>query len=100
MTKKYDHTALAYNKRGKLIAVAKNSYVKTHPLQAKFGKESGKPNAIYLHAELAVLIKAREPVHRLVVLRFDSKGTPANSAPCASCQLAIKHYGVRHVEHS
>lgn len=100
MSKKYDHTALAYNKRGKLIAVAKNSYTKTHPLQAKFGKQSGKPNAIYLHAELAVLIKSREPVHRLVVLRFDSKGRPANSAPCASCQVAIKYYGVKHVEHT
>ena len=91
---------MAYNKRGRLLSVGKNSYVRTHPLQAKFAKQSGKKDAIYVHAELAALLKAREPVHKLVVLRYDKDGRPALAKPCASCQLAIKHYGVKYVEHS
>lgn len=100
MSRRYDITALAYDKRGKLLAVGKNSYTRTHPLQAKFGKQSGRPNAIYLHAELAALLKAREQVYRLVVLRYDKEGHPANAKPCPACQLAIKAFGVKRVEHS
>ena len=100
MARKYHITAMAYNKRGKLLAVGHNSYIKTHPLQAKFGKESGRPNAIYIHAELAALLKAREKVHRLVVLRYDKKGKPAMAKPCPACQVAIKHFGVKHIEHT
>ena len=100
MSKKYEVTAMAYNKRGKLLAVGTNSYTKTHPAQAKFGKRSGKPNAIYLHAELACLLRAKERVHRLEVFRYDNEGRPANSKPCPSCQLAIKEYGVKEVRHT
>lgn len=100
MSRKYDITALAYDKRGKLLAVGKNSYTKTHPLQAKYGKKSGKPAAIFMHAELDAIIKAREPVHKLVVIRYDVHGKPALARPCASCQLAIKEFGVKHVEHT
>ena len=100
MSKKYEITAIAYNKRGRVIAVGHNSYEKTHPAQAKFGRKSGKPNAIFLHAELACLLRAKEKVHRLEVFRYDNDGKPANSKPCPSCQLAIKEYGVTHVKHT
>lgn len=100
MSKKYEITAIAYNKRGRVIAVGHNSYEKTHPTQAKFGRKSGKPNAIYLHAELRAILRAREPIHRLEVFRYDSKGKPANSKPCPSCQLAIKEYGIKKVVHT
>lgn len=98
--KRFAITALAYNKAGRLIATGKNSYTKTHPLQAKLAARVGKPDAIYLHAEMAALVKAREPVHRLVVLRYDSRGKPKNAAPCAVCQEAFKFFGVKHVEHT
>ena len=100
MARRYDITALAYDKRGKLLSVGKNSYTRTHPLQAKFGKKVGRPQAIYIHAELAALLKARSPVHRLVVTRFNKKGQPVLAKPCPSCQEAIKYFGVKHVEHT
>ena len=100
MSRKYDITAIAYDKRGKLLAIGHNSYVKTHPLQAKFSKKANKAEAVYLHAETAAMLKARTKVHKLVVLRYDSAGNPANAKPCAACQLAIKHFGVRYVEHT
>lgn len=100
MSRRYDITALAYSKRGKLLAVGRNSYVKTHPLQAKFARKAGRKDAIYLHAELSALLKAKEPVHKLVVLRYTKAGKPALAKPCESCQLAIKAFGVKHVEHT
>ena len=100
MARKYEITALAYDKLGKLLSVGRNSYTKTHPLQAQLGRRTGKPDAIYLHAELAALLKAREQVWKLVVLRYDKEGKPALAKPCPSCQLAIKQFGVKHVEHT
>lgn len=93
-------TALAYDKRGKLLAVGRNSYTKTHPLQSKYANLSKRPAAIYLHAELDALIKARQQVHKLVVIRVNSKGKPVIAKPCPSCQLAIRDFNVKHVTHT
>lgn len=98
--KQQNLTALAYDKKGRLIAVGVNSYTKTHPLQAKYAKRSGRPGAIYLHAEIAALVKARGKVHKLVVTRFDRHGKAVNAKPCAACQLALQDYGVAVVEHT
>lgn len=98
--KKYVITALAYNKAGRLIAIGRNSYIKTHPLQARYAAQAHRPDALYLHAEIHALVRAREPVHRLVVLRYDSQGRPKNATPCGICQLAIKDFNVEHVEHT
>lgn len=100
MKKRFEITAFAYDKRGKLLAVGHNSYVKTHRLQAHYAKKAGRPQAIYLHAELAALMKARQPVHRLVVVRYNADGSPGNAKPCEICQLAIKAFNVKHVEHT
>lgn len=98
--RRYNITALAYDKKGRLVSVGKNSYTKTHPLQARYAKLADKPHSVYLHAEIAALIRAREQVHKLVVTRFDSKGRAVNAKPCAACQLALRDFGVKHIEHT
>lgn len=98
--RKYAITAKAYNKAGKLLAVGNNSYTKTHPVQRKYALKANKPDAIYLHAEIHALIQARENVHRLVITRYDRRGHPKNAAPCEICQLAIKDFNVKHIEHT
>ena len=98
--KRFDLTAFAYDKRGRLLAVGRNSYIQTHPLQAKFAKKAGRPQAIYVHAELAALMKARQQVHRLVVVRYNKDGSPGNAKPCEICQLAIEAFNVEYVEHT
>lgn len=100
MSRRYEITAIAYDKRGKVLSVGRNSYTKTHPLQAHYGRKSGRPNAIYLHAELRALLLAREQVHKLVVLRYDKDGKPAMAKPCPACQLAIREFNVRQVEYT
>lgn len=98
--KRYQITALAYDKRGRLLAVGRNSYHRTHRLQAEYSRRAGKPEAIYIHAELDALIRARGEVYKLVVLRYTRDGKPACAKPCSACQLAILDYGVQIVEHT
>jgi tRNA(Arg) A34 adenosine deaminase TadA len=99
-TKRQQITALAYDKRGKLLSVGRNSYTKTHPLQAYYADRTGRPGAVYLHAEIAALVKAQRPVHRLVVVRYGANGEPLLAAPCPSCAMAIRDFKVKHVEHT
>ena len=88
-------TAVALDKRGRVLSVGRNSYLKTHPVQAKYAKAAGQGDRIYLHAEMAALIRAKAKVHSLVVTRHYSNGSGACSEPCAICMKAIKDYGVR-----
>ncbi len=91
---------MAYDKKGRLLSIGQNSYTRTHPLQAKFAAKSSNPSRIYLHAEIAALIKARGKVHRLVITRFDRHGKPALCKPCDCCQKAIEHFQVKVIEHT
>ena len=102
MAKRKQHTvvAKAYSKTGKLLAVARNSYTKTHVLQAEYAKKVGKDSAIYLHAEIAALLKAREPVYKMEILRLHADGKPAIAKPCAACALAMKDFGVKEIVHT
>lgn len=97
---RFSITALAYDRKGRLLSVGRNSYTKTHPLQAHYAKVSGRREAIYLHAEIAALVKARGKVHKVVVTRFNSMGQPVLSRPCPACQLALRDFGVKEVEHT
>lgn len=101
MSRQVEITALAYDKRGKLLSVGRNSYIKTHPLQQRFARKARQHDRVFLHAEIDALIKARgKPVHRLVVIRLDRHNKPALAKPCECCQVAINHYGVREVEYT
>lgn len=98
--KKFEITAFAYDKRGRLLSIGHNSYVRTHTLQAHYAKKAGRPQAIYVHAELAALMKARQRVHKLVVVRYNRDGSPGNAKPCEICQLAINAFKVKEIEHT
>lgn len=98
-TRRQNITALAYDKRGRLLSVGRNSYVKTHPIQAKYARAVGKPTAIYLHAEVDALIRAPRSVHKLVVSRKGAKGFLL-AKPCAICMSAINDYGVKLLEYT
>ncbi len=91
-------TAYAYDKRGRLLAVANNNYVKSHPIQAHFAQLVGSPERKYLHAEIAVLLKCKtKRVYEVRVERFYKDGKPAPATPCPICQAALDAYGVQRV---
>ena len=102
MQKRFAITAVAYDKRGRVLALGKNSYVKTHPFQAEHANAVGEPHKIYLHAEIAALLKIKDlsKVARFVVYRHNDDGKPANAKPCKICARALKLAGITNIEHT
>jgi deoxycytidylate deaminase len=92
------------------IATGCNSY-RTHPLAAKYGKNS---QAICIHAELDTILKATKKIEgpdfnlaTLYICRVKSKNQDERhnliwgiACPCEGCASAIAHYGVRRVVYS
>lgn len=102
MTSRQDITATIYNKRGHIISVGKNSYEKTHPLQAYHAKKVGLPEKQFCHAEIAALLKCRSLnmlhlAHTIKVTRFTKCGEEAMAKPCPICQSAIEEFGIKNV---
>lgn len=102
MSRKQQITAIIYDRKGRVLAVGQNSYVKTHPLQAKHAAIAGHPKQIYLHAEIHAITKCKDlnKAHKISIFRYDTDGNPALAAPCGICQSAIESSGIKLVEHT
>lgn len=103
MTKaRFDITAIIYDKRGRVLSIGKNSYAKTHPLQAKHANMVGLPDKTFLHAEVHAIARCKNlgKAHKIVVMRFDKEGKPKNAKPCPVCRSAIQASGIEYIEHT
>lgn len=98
MNTKHSIQAKAFDKHGRLLSSASNSYTKTHPIQAMFAKKAGMEAKQYLHAEIACIIRSKgAKIYSLHVSRETKSGNLRNAKPCPVCLEAIKAYGVRYV---
>jgi len=95
-------TAVIYDKRGRVLSIGKNSYVKTHPIQAEHAHRVGLTHKQFLHAEIHVIIKCRDlsKAHTIFVSRFDKSGARVLAKPCPVCMSAIIASGIKHIEHT
>ena len=102
MDTKQDITAFIYDKRGRVLSVGKNSYVKTHPLQARHARQVGLEDKVFLHAEIAAIAKCKDldKAHKIFVVRMGRKGNTLLAKPCPVCMSAIKSANIRHIEHT
>jgi tRNA(Arg) A34 adenosine deaminase TadA len=102
LSKKYTITAIIYDKRGTVLSLGKNSYHKTHPLQAHYAVVAGEPHKMFLHAEIDAIIKCQDltRAHKLVVFRYREDGSPALARPCRVCQAAIQKTPIKIIEHT
>ncbi|CAB4134445.1 Cytidine and deoxycytidylate deaminase domain containing protein [uncultured Caudovirales phage] len=102
MKKKYSITAVIEDRRGNILSIGNNSYVKTHPMQARYAAMAGEPHKIYLHAEIAAILKCKdiEKAYKLTVYRYLEDGTPAPACPCRTCKQAIAKTPIKVVEHT
>jgi tRNA(Arg) A34 adenosine deaminase TadA len=85
------------DKRGVVLSVATNSYIKTHPRQAELAAKVGQPYRMCLHAEVLAVIRASKTglkPHSISVERYNKIGQPMLAKPCPICQLAIKEAGI------
>ena len=103
MSQKHNITAILYDKRGRPLSIGYNSYVKTHPMQAKAANKVGEPHKVFLHAEIAAIIKlphhAKEKAHLIRVFRYNKEGKPMNAKPCNICQTILTQMNIK-VEHT
>lgn len=86
--------------KNRVLTCACNMEKKSHPIQAKFAKRVGLKEKIYLHAEVAALVKCRQEVDAIVVARVNSQNKLRLAKPCKICQLAISEAGVNKVYYS
>lgn len=102
MPKKYDITALIYDRKGNVLSIGKNSYVKTHPMQAMHAKACGLEDKVFMHAEINAIARCRDidKAHRIEVVRFDSTGKPRIAKPCKICARAISFTNIKEVVHT
>jgi len=100
--KKYKLQATIYNKKGHVISIGENSYWKTHPFQGEMSKRHGNGEQIYLHAEIAALVKLKDwsKAHRILIERYDEHGNPKNAKPCKVCKAALERAGIEIVEYT
>lgn len=100
MASKQDMTAIIYDRRGRVLSVGKNSYFKTHTLQAKHAAKVGTPDKQYLHAEVHAITKCRDlsKAYKIFVTRYGKTGQPLLAKPCPVCESAIKSAGIEIVE--
>jgi len=99
---KHAITALIFDKRGRVLSVGQNDYLRSHPLQAKCAKAVGEPERIFIHAEIAALVKLRDwsKAHKIVVTRYTKDGQPANAKPCRACLHALNLANIKNVVHT
>lgn len=95
-------TAIIYDKRGRVLSIGKNSYLKTHTLQAYYAKRVGMPEKQFLHAEIDAIIRCRDlsKAYSMFVSRIGNKGTPLLAKPCKICEQAIRAAGIKVVSWS
>lgn len=91
---KQDLTAIIRDKRGNVLAIGKNSYIKTHPFQAKLAKRNSRQEAIFLHAEIAAVVACKniDKAYSIEVMRTMKDGSLGLAAPCEICMDAIKNF--------
>lgn len=101
-TKKFSITAIIYDRKGNILSVGKNSYVKTHPLQAHYANKVGEAHKVFLHAEIHAIVRCAdiEKAHRIAVFRYNEAGLAVSAKPCKICQAAISKTPIKIVEHT
>lgn len=94
--------AIIRDRKGRILSIGQNSYVKTHPLQAKFAKEHGEPKKIFLHAEIHAIVRCKnlDKAHSITVIRTDANGKYLLAKPCKICQDAIRSSGIKEIFHT
>jgi tRNA(Arg) A34 adenosine deaminase TadA len=98
-TSKKQVGALLLN-RNRVVMAATNLENKSHPVQARFANKAGLREKIYLHAEIAALIKCKEQADSIVVARVNCFNDLRMAKPCPICQLALKEAGISKVYYS
>lgn len=90
--------AIITDSKGIILSTGLNSYQKTHPVQAHYAEKTDNPYSVYLHAEIAALVKNHsDRATKIYIARLNRKGNYAMAKPCPICTLAIKEAGISEI---
>jgi tRNA(Arg) A34 adenosine deaminase TadA len=95
-------TAIIKDKKGNVLSIGQNNYVKTHPYQALCAAKAGMPEKIYLHAEIDAIVKCRD-ISKAYSIHIFRKGKSSKwllSKPCPVCQTALNQTPIQKVYHT
>lgn len=100
--KRYEVIATTFDKKGRVLGTGVNDYRKSHPLVKTCSILAGESEQKdKLHAEFsAVLSSGRKTIHSILVQRFNNDGSLALAAPCPTCQVMLKSFGVKLVRYT
>jgi len=101
---KHELTAIIKNRKGEVISIGKNSYIKTHPIMIKLARGIGifDSKKVYLHAEVDAIIKLKDlsKAYSIEIYRYHKKSNIyVTSEPCQVCMSAIKHTPIKLVKY-
>lgn len=109
-SRRHNLTAIIYDKRGRVLSIGKNSYTKTHPLQAYHARRVSRTDEalsdlvhkIFIHAELDAVLKCSDldKAYKIRIFRYDKSGRPVNAKPCSICEDMLKHTPIKVIEHT
>ena len=99
---KHTLTAVIFDKRGYVLSIGKNSYKRTHPVQAALAKAHGQEHKVFIHAEVDAILKCRDltKARKIVITRVGRSGDLLLAKPCEICMSYIRASGIRVIEHS
>jgi len=101
---KYKHqlTAVVYDRKGRVLSIGQNSYLKTHPKQKELSIKAGYPQKEFIHAEVAAILKCRDltKAYRIRVTRVGRSGELLLAMPCNVCMPYIRESGIEVIERS
>jgi tRNA(Arg) A34 adenosine deaminase TadA len=100
--KRFAITAVIYDRKGRVLSTGQNSYVKTHPLQAKHAAKVGEYYKVFLHSEVHAITRCKDisKAFRIGIFRYDEAGNPVSAKPCKICLSAIKSTNIQIIEHT
>jgi len=93
-------TSIIYDKKGRVLSIGKNSYTKTHTLQAKHSAKVGTPERIFMHSECNAVVKCKalHKAYRIKVFRYGKNGKALLAKPCAACMSLISETPIEVIE--
>ena len=105
MSKQYQRhhlTAIIRNKHGGILAIGKNSYIKTHPMMSKIAARIGifDNKRTFIHAEIDALVKCDNlsKAYSIEIYGHTTSGNPGiNTKPCPICMTGIRCSGIKKV---
>lgn len=86
--------------RNRIVMTATNLEDKSHPIQARFAERVGLNEKIYLHAEIAALVKCKEECDTIIVARVNPQNKLRMAKPCPICSLALKEAGISKIHYT